>query len=202
MIPERYFPPDFVRMVRERFWGVGMLSGYVGLKRNIIEDKPVNPKSWLLVPSIIKASKGYIGDVDIITFMSSNFNPVLAPPGKHLWLFSIALTDKETRDDNKVNRVVDEVTAFMQRNFSRYLEDMDWELWTSSAEGYGVCPPIGEHRPDVKSPWVEGLFFAGDGYGAHRWGMGLDSAIHSAILCLDSVTGRDYSSQILPEYHR
>lgn len=72
--------------------------------------------------------------------MSSNFNPVLAPLGKHLCLFSIALTDKETCDDNKVNRVVDEVTAFMQKNFTTYLEDMDWELWTASAGGYGVCP--------------------------------------------------------------
>lgn len=202
ILPERHFPPDFVEKVKERFWGAGMLSGYAGLKRNIIEDKDVNPKSWLLVPSIIKADEGYIGDVDIITFMSSNFNPLRAPKGKHLWEFSIALTDKEMHDNSKVNRVIDEVTAFMPRNFPTWLEDMDWQLWTASDEGYGIWPPIGERRPDVKSPWIEGLYFAGDGYGAHRWGAGLDSAIHSAILCLDSVGSKDYSSEILPEYHR
>jgi protoporphyrinogen oxidase len=202
ILPERHFPPDFVKKVKESYWGAGMLSGYAGLKRNIIEDKGVNPKSWLLVPSIIKADEGYIGDVDIITFMSSNFNPLRAPKGKHLWEFSIALTDKEMRDNSKVNRVIDEVTAFMQRNFPTWLEDMDWELWTASDEGYGIWPPIGERRPDVKSPWIEGLHFAGDGYGARRWGAGLDSAIHSAILCLDSVGSKDYSSEILPEYHR
>jgi len=202
ILPDKHFPHDFVTKVKERFWGAGMLSGYVGLKRNIIEDKGINPKSWLLVPSIMKASEGFIGDVDIITFMTSNFNPELSPPGKHLWIFSIALTDKEMHDDNKVNRVVDEVTEFMQRNFPTWLEDMDWELWTASDEGYGIWPPIGERRPDVKSPWIEGLYFAGDGYGARRWGAGLDSAIHSAILCLDSVGSKDYSSEILPEYHR
>lgn len=202
MIPESNFPAEFVKTVKERFWGVGMLSGFIGLKRNIMEDKDVNPKTWFLVPSIIKASEGYIGDVDIIMFMSSLYNPVLAPPGKHLWIFSIALTDKETLDDSKVIPVIDEVTAVMQRNFPTYLEDMDWELWTSSSEGYGICPPIGVRRPDVKSPWVEGLFFAGDGYGERRWGMGLDSAIHSAVVCLDAVTGKDYSAKILPEYHR
>jgi len=202
MIPESNFPADFVKTVKERFWGVGMLSGFIGLKRNIIEDKDVNPKTWVLVPSIVKASDGYIGDVDIIMFMSSNYNPVLAPPGKHLWIYSIALTDRETLDDTKVIPVVNEVTAIMQRSFPTYLEDMDWELWTSSSEGYGICPPIGVRRPDVKSPWVEGLYFAGDGYGERRWGMGLDSAIHSAILCLDAVTGKDYSSKIIPEYHR
>jgi len=202
MIPESNFPADFVKTVKERFWGIGMLSGFIGLNRNIIEDKDVNPKTWVLVPSIIKASKGYIGDVDIIMFMSSNYNPDLAPKGKHLWIYSIALTDKETLDDSKVQPVIDEVNRIMERSFPTYKKDMDWELWTSSSEGYGICPPIGVRRPDVKSPWVEGLFFAGDGYGERRWGMGLDSAIHSAILCLDAVTEKDYSSQIIPPYHR
>jgi len=98
--------------------------------------------------------------------------------------------------------VVDEVTAVMQRSFPTYLKDMDWELWTSSSEGNGICPPIGVRRPDVKSPWIEGLYFAGDGYGERRWGGGLDSAIHSAVLCLDAVTSKNYSAEILPEYHR
>ncbi|MFC1906795.1 phytoene desaturase family protein [Chloroflexota bacterium] len=202
MIPESNFPADFVKTVKERFWGVGMLSGFIGLKRNIIEDKDVNPKTWVLVPSIIKDTMGYIGDVDIIMFMSSTYNPELAPPGKSLWIYSIALVDKETVDDSKVQPIIDEVTRVMQRSFPSYLEDMEWQLWTASSEGYGICPPIGVRRPDVKSPWVEGLFFAGDGYGERRWGMGLDSAIHSAILCLDAVTGKDYSAQIIPEYHR
>jgi len=202
ILPERNFPSDFVSKIKERFWGAGMLSGYIGLKRDILEDKDVNPKSWLLVPSIIKAEEGFIGDVDIITFMSSNFNPLRAPEGKHLWEFSIALTDKEMHDNSKLKRVIDEVLAFMQRNFPTWSEDVDWQLWTTSDEGYGIWPPIGERRPDVKSPWIEGLYFAGDGYGAHRWGAGLDAAIHSAVLCLDSVGSKDYSSEILPEYHR
>lgn len=201
MIPERHFPRDFVTKVKERYWGVGMFSGYVGLKRNLIEEKGVNPKSWLLVPSLIKASEGYIGDVDIIIIVTSNWAR-RAPAGKTLWEFSIALTDKETQDDQKVNRVIDEVNALMQRSFPTWMEDMEWQLWTASGEGYGICPPIGERRPDVKSPWINGLYFAGEAYGARRWGAGLDAAIHSAILCLDSVGSRNYSLEILPEYHR
>jgi len=202
ILPEKHFPSEFVTDIKERFWGAGMLSGYIGLKRNIIEDKAVNPRSWLLVPSLIKASEGFIGDVDIITFMSSNFNPLRAPEGKHLWEFSIALTDKEMHDTGKVNRVVDEATAFMQRNFPAWRDDMEWELWTTSDEGYGIWPPIGKRRPDVKCPWIEDLYFAGDSYGAHRWGGGLDAAIHSAVLCLDRLGSMDYSTEILPAYHR
>ena len=202
IIPEGHFPPDFVKMVEERFWNAGMLSGFVGLKRDIIQAKQVNPKTWLLVPSIIKADEGYIGDVDIIFLMSSSFNPLRAPEGKHLLEFSIALTGEEMHDNQKVNRVIDETTAFMQRNFPTWLEDMDWQLWTASDEGFGIWPPIGERQPDVKCPRMESLYFAGDGYGVHRWGSGIDAAIHSAILCLDSLSSRDYSSEILPGYHR
>ena len=36
MIPESNFPAEFVKTVKERFWGVGMLSGFIGLKRNIM----------------------------------------------------------------------------------------------------------------------------------------------------------------------
>jgi len=89
----------------------------------------------------------------------------------------------------------------MQRNFPTWLEDMDWQLWTAS-EGFGPYPPIGDRRPDVKWPWVDGLYFAGDGYGVRRWGAGIDAAVYSAILCVDSITGKDYSSEILPFYHR
>jgi len=54
----------------------------------------------------------------------------------------------------------------------------------------------------VECPWIKGLYFAGDGYGERRWGAGLDSAFHSAVLCLDKVGSKDYSPEILPEYHR
>jgi len=200
VIPERHFPSNFVKKINERFWNIGMLSAYIGLKRNIIEDKDVNPKSWLVVPALIREEEGYTGDVDIVMFMSSNWTN-RAPAGKHLWEFSIALLGEELRDKKKVNRVIDAVTAFMQRNFPTWGDDVDWQLWTAS-QGFGPCAPIGERRPDVKCPWVDGLYFAGDGYGVRRWGVGIDGAVQSAVLCVDSMTGKNYLSEILPAYHR
>lgn len=146
-------------------------------------------------------NKGIL-NIDIIMLMSSHYNPEMAPPGKYLWIYSIALTDNESRDDSKVLPVIEETTKFMRKNFSTYSKDTEWELWTLSDEAYGIVPPIGTKRPNVKCPWIGQLYFVGDGYGEKRWGMGLGSAIHSAILCLDAVTGKNYSEQILPPYHR
>jgi hypothetical protein len=44
-------------------------------------------------------------------------------------------------------------------------EDTLWEIWTFSDKGFGDWPPPGARRPDTTQPGLEGLFFAGDGYG-------------------------------------
>ncbi|MCW5573477.1 MAG: hypothetical protein KIT37_10650, partial [Steroidobacteraceae bacterium] len=56
--------------------------------------------------------------------------------------------------------------------------------------------------PDVKSPWVEGLYFAGDQYGKRLWGGGVDGASLSAIMCVDAMMGGDLESAIMPDFHR
>lgn len=201
-LSREHFPADFVRKVDEEFFSVGMLTGYVGLERDILRDAGINPKSWLLAPSIIKAAEGYIGDVDIIAIMPSNFSPTLAPPGKYSMGFSIALTEGELHDKAKVDRVIDEARSLFHEVFPTMAESTSWEIWTCSDKGFGDWPPPGEKRPANKVDFLPGLFFAGDGYGEKTWGSGMDAAVLSALLCVDTMTGDNYVREILPEYHR
>jgi flavin-dependent dehydrogenase len=57
-------------------------------------------------------------------------------------------------------------------------------------------------RPDVRSPHVEGLFFAGDQYGKRLWGGGVDGASLSAVLCVDAMQGSALEEEIMPAFHR
>jgi flavin-dependent dehydrogenase len=75
-------------------------------------------------------------------------------------------------------------------------------LWTPSPEAYGLWRPVGEDRPDVKSPWVQGLYFAGDQYGKRLWGGGVDGASLSAVMCVDAMIGSRLEEQVMPDYHR
>jgi hypothetical protein len=188
--------------VDKEFFSVGMLTGYIGVKSNLLADAGINPKSWLLVPSILKAEEGYIGDVDIISIMPSSFEPSLVPEGKHTIAYSIALTEGELRDKAKVNRVIDLGREIFHRTFPRMKEDTLWEIWTCSDKGFGDWPPPGSRRPDTTQPGLDGLFFAGDGYGAATWGSGMDAAIYSALLCVTSMTGQNYVEKVMPAYHR
>jgi hypothetical protein len=201
-LPKKRFPDNLVKVVEEEFFSVGMLTGYVGLKSNVLSDAAINPKSWLLVPSIIKAEEGYIGDVDIVSIMPSNFEPSLAPADKCTIAYSIALMEDELRDKDKVHRVIDHARDIFHRTFPKMKEDTIWELWTCSDKGFGDWPPPGHRRPDTTQPGLEGLFFAGDGYGAATWGSGMDAAVYSALLCVDAMTGKDYLEKVMPEYHR
>ena len=189
-------------VVWECVFSVGMLTGYIGVKSNLLADAGINPKSWLLVPSILKAEEGYIGDVDIISIMPSSFEPSLVPEGKHTIAYSIALTEGELRDKAKVNRVIDLGRELFHRTFPRMKEDTLWEIWTCSDKGFGDWPPPGSRRPDTTQPGLDGLFFAGDGYGAATWGSGMDAAIYSALLCVTAMTGQNYVEKVMPPYHR
>ncbi len=201
-LPRERFPEELVTRVDNTFFSVGMLTGYVGLKSDVLAAAGINPKSWLLVPAIIDSREGYIGDVDIISISPSSFAPSLAPEGKHTLAYSIALTEDELRDKAKVDRVIDTSRALFHQVFPTMREDTLWELWTCSDKGFGDWPTPGERRPDTTQPGLEGLYFAGDGYGAETWGSGMDAAVYSALLCVDAITGNGYVGRILPPYHR
>jgi phytoene dehydrogenase-like protein len=201
-LPKNKFPQDLIKKIDTEFFSVGMLTGFIGVKSNLFEDAGINPKSWLLVPSIIKAEEGFIGDVDIISIMPSNFEPSLAPEGKFTIAYSIALTENELRDKAKVDRVIDLGRKIFHKTFPKMKEDTLWEIWTCSDKGFGDWPPPGTSRPDTTQPGMEGLFFAGDGYGAKNWGSGMDATVYSALLCVDAMTGGNYVEKVMPEYHR
>jgi hypothetical protein len=204
VVPRERFQPGFAEHVSKDYLGAGMLSGFVGLSENILADAGAPPKTWILAPSIIKDFEGYVGDVDVICIMPCNHEPSLAPvnEGKYNWGFSIALLDHEMRNRAKVQKVIDKTKEVFNKAFPAMKKSTLWEMWMCSDRGYGDFPPGGESRPSHTQPNMEGLFFAGDGYGPKVWGAGMDAAIHSALYCTNEITGRKYAEEILPDYHR
>ena len=200
VIPEKHFPADFASEVKEQHWGAGLLSGLVSLNRNLLADKGINPLSFIYVPSVIR-NEGFIGDVDFVMWSSINIAR-RAPAGHYSWEFSMALTDKEMRSKQRVDRCIDVAMALLKKNFPDVEKYINFYFFTPSDEGYGIWRPVGAERPDVKCPWVEGLYFVGDQYGRKLWGAGLENAVLSAALCVDSITGKDYEKQVFPPYHR
>lgn len=205
VLPKQAFPAEWVQLLQKQFWGAGLLTGWYGMKRPQLPDIGIAEGSFVYMPGITKPDEGFIGVVDMVMCDFTAWGEGTAkrgPPNKREYLFSTALTDQEMRNPDRVGRVISLCEDWAKRTFPHWEEDMEFCIWTPSPEAYGLWRPVGEDRPDVKSPWVEGLYFAGDQYGARLWGGGVDGASLSAVMCVDAITGSQREEGIFPEFHR
>jgi hypothetical protein len=204
VLPKEFFPSDWVNLLEQEFWGAGLLTGWAGTKRSLWSDIGLDDRSFVYMPGVIQG-EGYIGAVDMVMCEFTAWGDRTAkrgPAGKYEYLFSTALTDKEMRDRDKVNRVIDLCENWARATFPTWDDDVEFIIWTPAPEAYGLWRPIGEKRPDVKSPWVDGLYFAGDQYGKRLWGGGVDGASLSAVMCVDKIMNTNHEETIFPWYHR
>jgi monoamine oxidase len=204
VLPRQHFPSDWVDLLEHRFWGAGLLTGWCGMKRSVLPDIGLAEGSFVYMPGVIR-DEGFIGAVDMVMCDFTAWGDGTArrgPPGKREYLFSTALTDEEMRNPDRVSRVVELCEEWARNTFPTWEEDLEFIMWTPSPEAYGLWRPVGEERPDVRSPHVEGLFFAGDQYGKRLWGGGVDGASLSAVLCVDAMQGSALEEEIMPAFHR
>ena len=202
-LPEKWFPAGWAGLIKEKFWGAGLLTGWAGTKRSLWRDIGIDERSFVYMPGVIR--EGYIGAVDMVMCEFTawgDHTAKRAPEGKCEFLFSTALTDAEMRDPAKVNRVINLCEEWARATFPTWDDDVEFIIWTPSPDAYGHWRPVGADRPDVQSPWVEGLYFAGDQYGRRLWGGGVDGASLSAIMCVDRIMGTNLEETIFPWYHR
>jgi len=205
VLPHRWFPTEWVELLSRQFHGAGLLTGWFGMKNPQFQAVGIDERSFVYMPGITRPDEGFIGVVDMVMCDFSAWGDGTArrgPPMKSEYLFSTALTDEEMRDPDRVDRVIDLCEDWARRTFPNWDEDLEFSIWTPSPEAYGLWRPVGTDRPDVVSPHVDGLYFAGDQYGRRLWGGGIDGASLSAVMCVDAMTGGDLESEIMPEYHR
>ncbi len=205
VLPKQWFPADWVEMLEKRFRGAGLLTGWYGMKRAQLPDIGIDEGSFVYMPGITKPEENFIGVVDMVMCDFTAWGGGTAkrgPHGKREYLFSTALTDEEMRNADRVNRVVQLCEDWAKLTFPNWEKDFEFCIWTPAPEAYGLWRPVGVDRPDVVSPWVKGLYFAGDQYGRRLWGGGVDGASLSAVMCVDKMMNTNLEERIMPPYHR
>ena len=66
VLPKEPFPAEWVHFLEEEHWGIGLLTGWVGTKRSIIEDLGIDKRSFIYMPGITTEDEGFIGVVDMV----------------------------------------------------------------------------------------------------------------------------------------
>jgi len=214
VIHPRHFPRTWMNAIR-KYWTPGLLSCTIGLRRNIWEEKGIDERSFIYMPGCIRKEEGFEGgamDVVMWNMASCARDSVAraslcdkqgrAPDGLTDFLFSLPQLDYEMRNPENVKRLTGFCESWFKRFFPSWKEDVIFWMWTPGERAYGDWRPVGQNRIDVKSPWIDGLYFTGDQYGERMWGGGVDGAGLCSVMTVDAMMETYLEEKIFPPYHR
>ena len=189
-VDEESFDGDFVREVK-CLYGYGSLCPYFGLS-----DMPVpeeHAQRLMLTPCVVPREEGFDWDVYMAWGIQSYIEPSCAPGGRHLLTAYLPLTEEESRNRELVAKVVRAVPDFLEAVYPGFKDCIEWALYPVCRKLEGVAKSVtqaGSLKPGVKAPGVEGLYFAGDT--ARGYGVAMDCACCSGMICASEITGIDY----------
>jgi len=187
---EKAFPAEFASRIKG-LYGYGSVCPYMGLSELPVPEKHAG--RLMKTPRVVGREEGFDWDVYMAWNIQSYVEPSCAPSGKHLFTAYLPLTEKEARERELVAKVTRAVPDFLESVYPGFKEAVEWELYPVCVKLEGVAKSVsqaGSLKPDVVAPGVEGLYFAGDT--ARGYGVAMDCACSSGILCASAVTGRDY----------
>ncbi len=191
VIPETCFPEDWVRRTRNMY-GYGSYTPYMGLSRLAMPEEEA--RLGLKNTCVLPREAGFDHDVYICWNIQSAVDPSCAPAGKHLYTAYLPMTEKEALNRKLVNKLMLRLPDFMEEIYPGFKESVDWRLDPVCRRLEGVAKSIsqsGTRKVPVKSEHVEGLFFAGDT--ARGYGVAMDCAVISGMICAEAVTGERFS---------
>ncbi len=189
-IGDRAFPEDFSARVKS-LYGYGSISPYIGLAGLPVPEE--HARRLIKTPCVVPRSEGFDWDVYMAWNIQSYIEPGCAPQGKHLLTAYLPLTEAESHNRDLVMKVVKAVPHFLEGIYPGFKDCIEWELYPVCVKLEGVAKSVtqaGSLKPDVRAPGVEGLYFAGDT--ARGYGVAMDCACSSGILCASAITGLDY----------
>ncbi|MFB0562348.1 MAG: phytoene desaturase family protein [Candidatus Lokiarchaeia archaeon] len=121
-------------------------------------------------------------------FSQSNCDETIAPKGKMLISMGAPAKLSQVTDEEKRKKMLELIWKDVEEMFPEISGIVEWSI-----PGHFVGPDglerkpglVGKHRPDIKAPEVEGLYFAGDNYRGR--GVGVNNAAISAMLCTEQI---------------
>ena len=122
-------------------------------------------------------------------FFISNITPSVSPKGEHLIIVGTPVKPEETDDQQRIKEIVskmkEELSAIYPdfNNVLLWERPMAWKLVEAVVKEPGL---VWKNKMPHSVPHVKGLFFVGDS--TISYGIGTDSAAHSAILAYPKIT--------------
>jgi phytoene dehydrogenase-like protein len=184
LVGEEHFPKDYAKTIRNLTYSAAAVTLKVCLEEKVIDE-------WMVIyipdvhhPTYRVAEdmeKGKIPEwVGAVSFITSNVDPSLAPPGKQCVSFVVACpAGQDWKEWKKVllNNFYRVHPQAKNKVMSYWFETSDWlDAWAGKGGSIiGVGQKVGqvhEHRPSVTTP-VKGLYFSSADVGKYHIGVEL-----------------------------
>lgn len=190
IIDEKYFPSEWVSRTKGMY-GYGSYVPYMGLNKLAMPEE--HARLGIKNTCILPKAEGFDWDVYICWNIQSIIDKSVAPEGKYLFTAYLPITEKESLDKKLVKKLIGRLPDFMEEIYPGFKASIDWKLDLVCWKLEGVAKSIsqaGTQKIPVKSAHVNGLFFAGDT--AKGYGVAMDCAIVSGIICAGEVLNKDF----------
>jgi len=190
VIDRRHFPEQWAKKT-ESLYGYGSYVPYMGLNRLVMPEEEA--KMGIKHTCVLPRTEGFDYDVYICWNIQSAVDPSVAPAGKYLYTAYLPLTEKEALNRDLVGKLIKRLPEFMEEIYPGFRESIDWKIDLVCWKLEGVAKSIsqaGTQKVPVKSEHVEGLYFAGDT--AKGYGVAMDCAIASGVICAGEILGKDF----------
>lgn len=121
-------------------------------------------------------------------FPATSFSPKVAPEGKQVLHTDVVCEHEEASDKFKRQKILNLLWRDLQEMFPGIDEKTAWRIpyYVDGCDGLARKPGlVGNFKPGLKAPGIEGLYFAGDTYIGR--GLAVNGAALSAMTCADLI---------------
>jgi len=122
-------------------------------------------------------------------FFISNITPSVSPQGEHLIIVGTPVKPEETDDQQRIKEIVSKMKSELSAIYPEFDSSllwerpMEWKLVEAVVKEPGL---VWKNKMPHSVPHVKGLFFVGDS--TISYGIGTDSAAHSAVLAYPKIS--------------
>jgi prolycopene isomerase len=178
ILPSEEFPSWFISKINNLSGETTAAIGYIlGLDEALWNDRKYRVS--LSLPQ---------SGLPLQCYAPSNFDPDAAPEGKFLLSMGCPCQPENALDKWWVREGLDVLWDDLDHIFPGFENHIEWTLPARyiGIDGIARKPGmVGKHKPDVKAPGIQGLYFAGDTYRGR--GVGMNSAAESAMKCVERI---------------
>ena len=122
-------------------------------------------------------------------FFISNITPSVSPQGEHLIIVGTPVKPEETDDQQRIKEIVSKMKSELSAIYPEFNSSLLWErpmAWKLVEAVVKEPGLVWKNKMPHSVPHVKGLFFVGDS--TISYGIGTDSAAHSAILAYPKIS--------------